>query len=75
MIAEHGLAMIEGMDESGSAYWARRSMASSSSTRFGCLTPDTNARRAEAPFNGLRAMLEAPAILMSCDLCKVVGQA
>jgi hypothetical protein len=42
---------------------------------FWLFDTDTNARRAEAPFNGLRAMLEAPAILMSCDLCKVVGQA
>ena len=75
MIAEHGVAMIEGMAGSGGAYWARAVDGELIQHSFWLFDTEENARPAEATFNSLRQMPEAPVILVSCDVCEVVGQA
>jgi hypothetical protein len=75
MITEHGVAMIQGMVGSADAYWARAVDGELIQHSFWLFDTEENARRAEATFNSLREMPEAPAIFVSCDVCKVVGQA
>ena len=76
MIAEHGVAMVQGMAGSAGGYWSR-------STDGGDLIQhslwlfdtEDHARAAEATFNTLRDMPEAPATFVSVDVCEVIGQA
>jgi hypothetical protein len=76
MIADHGVAMLHGLPGSSGAYWSR-------STRDGDLIQhsfwlfdtEANARAAEAIFNTLRDMPDAPAVFVSVDVCEVIGQA
>lgn len=75
MIAEHGVAMIHEMAGSAGAYWARALDGELIQHSFWLFDTEENARHAEATFNGLREMREAPAIFVSCDVCEVVGQA
>jgi hypothetical protein len=42
---------------------------------FWLFDSEEQARAAEATFNLLRTMTEAPATFISCDVCEVVGQA
>ena len=75
MIAEHGVAMIQGMAGSAEAYWARAVDGELIQHSFWLFDTEQNARQAETTFNSLREMPEAPAIFVSCDVCEVVGQA
>ena len=75
MIAEHGVAMIQGMAGSAEAYWARAVDGEFIQHSFWLFDTEQNARHAETTFNSLREMPEAPAIFVSCDVCEVVGQA
>jgi hypothetical protein len=75
MIADHGVAMIQGMAGSAEAYWARAVDGEPIQHSFWLFDTEENARQAEATFNGLRAMPDAPATFVSCDVCEVVGRA
>jgi hypothetical protein len=75
MIAERGVPMIHGMAGSAGAYWARAVDGELVQHSLWLFDTEENARKAEATFNSLREMPEAPAIFVSCDLCEVVGQA
>jgi hypothetical protein len=76
MITNQGIAMVQGMAGSSGGYWSR-------STSDGDLVQHTywlfdteeNARTAEAVFNTLRNMPDAPAVFVSVDVCEVIGQA
>ena len=62
------------MDGSEGAYWARAVDGELIQHSFWLFDTEANARRAEATFNSLREMPEAP-IFVSCDVSEVVGQA
>jgi len=76
MIGEHGVAMLQGMAGSAGGYWARtldgEDMIQHSVWLF---DTEANARGAEATFNTLRDMPDAPATFISVDVCEVIGQA
>jgi hypothetical protein len=76
MIATHGVAMLRGMAGSSAGYWSR-SAADGELTQhsFWLFDTEENARNAEATFNTLRAMPDAPATFVSVDVCEVIGQA
>ena len=73
MIAEHGVAMVEGMAGSTSAYWARALDGELVQHSFWLFDTEANGRNAEATFNRLREMPDAPATFVSVDVCEVVG--
>jgi len=76
MIKERGVAMLEGMAGSASGYWARTvDGAEVIQHSFWLFDGEQNARAAEATFNTLRDMPEAPAEFVSVDVCEVIGQA
>jgi hypothetical protein len=75
MIAEHGVAMIQGMAGSAEAYWARAVDGELIQQSFWLFDTEENPRKAKVTFNGLREMPDAPAMFVSCDVCEVVGQA
>ena len=76
MIASHGVAMIEGMAGAGDAYWSRsESEGGLIQHSFWLFDTEANARAAEAVFNTLRDMPDAPATFLSVDVCEVIGQA
>ena len=75
MIAEHGVQMIQGMAGSAGAYWARAVDGELIQHSFWLFDTEENARTAEATFNSLRDMPDAPAMFVSCDVSEVVGQA
>ena len=76
MVESHGIAMVQGMAGSSGGYWAR-------STDEGDLIQhsvwlfdtEENARTAEATYQTLRDMPDAPATFLSVDVCEVIGQA
>jgi hypothetical protein len=74
MIVEHGVSMIQAMAGSGDAYWARAVDGELVQHSFWLFDTEEHARSAEATFNTLRGMPEAPATFMSVDVCEVVGQ-
>jgi len=74
MIVEHGVSMIQAMAGSGEAYWARAVDGELVQHSFWLFDTEEHARNAEATFNTLRDMPEAPATFMSVDVCEVVGQ-
>ena len=76
MIDRHGVGMVQGMPGSAGGYWAR-STEGDDLTQHSVWLFDTedHARAAEATFNTLRDMPEAPATFLSVDVCEVVGQA
>ena len=76
MIAERGVAMLQGMDGSAGGYWAR-TLAEGEIIQhsFWLFDTEENARTAEATFNRLRDMPDAPATFVSVDVCEVVGRA
>ena len=76
MIAERGVAMLQGMDGSAGGYWAR-TLAEGEIIQhsFWLFDTEENARTAEATFNRLRDMPDAPATFVSVDVCEVVGHA
>lgn len=73
MIAEHGVAMVEAMAGSGSAYWARALDGELIQHSLWLFDTEQHARNAEATFNRLREMPDAPATFVSVDVCEVVG--
>ena len=76
MVGEHGVGMLKGMAGSAGGYWARtldgEDMIQHSVWLF---DTEANARGAEATFNTLREMPDAPATFISVDVCEVIGQA
>jgi hypothetical protein len=76
MLDQHGVAMLEGMPGSAGGYWARTvDDGDLIQHSFWLFDTEENARSAEATFNTLRGLPEAPAIFVSVDVCEVIGQA
>jgi hypothetical protein len=76
MVEAHGVAMLRGMAGSAGGYWAR-SLDGDDLIQHSFWVFDTeeNARGAEATFNSLRDMPEAPATFISVEVCEIIGQA
>jgi len=74
MIAQHGLPMVQGMAGAAGAYWARALDGDLIQHSFWLFNDEETARNAEATFNRLRDMPDAPATFVSADVCEVVGQ-
>jgi hypothetical protein len=75
MIGEHGAAMLRGMPGSVAGYWARSLEGDLVQHSFWLFETEEDARAAEATFNRLREMPDAPATFLSVDVCEVIGQA
>ena len=75
MIAEHGVAMLQGMTGSAGGYWARTVEGELIQHSFWLFETEDDARAAEATFSTLRDMPDAPATFVSVDVCEVVGHA
>ncbi len=75
MIAERGVAMLQGMAGSAGGYWARNVEGDDIQHSLWLFNTEEDARAAEATFNRLRDMPDAPATFVSVDVCEVVGQA
>ena len=76
MIGERGVAMLQGMAGSAGGYWARcLDGGDLVQHSFWLFDTEANAQAAEATFNTLRDMPEAPATFISVDVCEVIGQA
>ena len=76
MVGERGVAMLRGMAGSSDGYWAR-TLDGDEIIQHSVWLFDTeeNARSAEATFNTLREMPDAPATFVGVDVCEVIGQA
>jgi hypothetical protein len=76
LIGARGVAMVEGMSGSAGGYWSR-TLAEGETIQhsFWLFETEADARAAEAIVNTLRDLPEAPAELVSVDVCKVVGAA
>jgi len=74
MIGEGGVPMVRGMAGSAGGYWARSDGGDIIQHSFWLFDTEDNARAAEAVFSQLRNMPEAPATLISVDVCEVVGR-
>ena len=76
LIGDHGQAMLQGMTGSKGGYWARSIDGEDLIQHsFWLFDTEQNARSAEATFNSLREMPEAPAVFVSVNVCEVVGEA
>lgn len=75
MIGEGGVAMLQGMSGSKAGYWARNLNGDDIQHSFWLFATEENAREAEATFNTLRDMPDAPATFVSVDVCEIVGEA
>ena len=76
MIDQHGVGMLQGMAGCKGGYWARTLLDGDLVQHsFWLFEGEENARAAEATFNTLRDMPDAPASFVSVDVCEVVGQA
>ena len=75
MIDERGVAMLRAMTGSTGGYWARNIEGDDIQHSFWLFDTEENARAAEATFNRLRNMPDAPATVVSVDVCEVVGHA
>jgi hypothetical protein len=74
MIAKSGVPMVRGMAGSRAAYWARALDGEVVQHSIWLFDTEENARAAEATFNRLREMPEAPATFISVDVCEIVGE-
>jgi hypothetical protein len=75
MIGEHGVPMVRGMAGSAAGYWLRAIDGDDLIQHsFWLFEAEENARAAEATFNTLRGMPEAPATFISAEVCEVVGE-
>jgi hypothetical protein len=75
MINQYGVAMVQGMPGAAGGYWARAVVDGDLIQHsFWLFDGEENARAAEATFNTLRDMPDAPASFVSVDVCEVVGQ-
>jgi hypothetical protein len=76
MISEHGADMFRGMAGSRHAYWSRADDGSDLIQHsIWVFDAKENALEAQATFNTLRDMPDAPAEWVSCDVCEVIGEA
>ena len=75
MISDTGVAMLRGMIGSAGGYWARSHGDDIIQHSFWLFDTEENARAAEATFNMLRDMPDAPATFISVDVCEIVGRA
>jgi hypothetical protein len=75
MIGEIGVAMLRGMTGSAGGYWARSHAGDIIQHSFWLFDTEENARAAEATFNMLRDIPDAPATFISVDVCEIVGHA
>lgn len=76
MIGDHGEAMLQGMTGSNGGYWARTLRGGELIQHtFWLFDTEDHARSAEATFNTLREMPEAPAVFVSVEVCEIVGEA
>jgi len=76
MIGQHGVALLGSLAGSAGGYWARSGGGDELIQHsFWLFDSEEHARAAEAVFNTLREMPDAPATFVSVDVCEVVGQA
>lgn len=75
MLNQHGAAMLQGMAGSAGGYWARTLDGNIIQHSFWLFDTEETARAAEATFNTLRDLPDAPATFISVDVCEVIGQA
>ena len=73
MLGEWGVPMLKGMAGSAGGYWARSHKGDIIQHSFWLFDTEENARAAEATFNQLRDMPDAPATFISVDVCEIVG--
>ena len=76
MVQEHGPALVHGISGSAGAYWARAVDGDGELVQhsFWLFETESDARAAETVFNSLRGMPQAPAVLISADVCEVIAQ-
>lgn len=74
MVGERGAAMLQSMPGSSRGHWARSLDGDIVKHSFWLFDTQENARAAEAAFNRLRDMPDAPATFVSVDVCEVIGQ-
>ena len=76
MARERGPALVGGMSGSTIAYWARALDGRDKLVQhsFWLFETEEDARAAETVFNSLRDMPQAPAALISADVCEVIAQ-
>jgi hypothetical protein len=68
--------MLGGMAGSAGGWWSRAVDGDELIQHsFWLFDSEENARAAEATFNTLRDMPDAPATFLSVDVCEVIGQA
>jgi hypothetical protein len=75
MITAGGVPMVQGMTGSAAGYWARTIGGDIIQHSFWLFDTEENARVAEATFNQLRSMPDAPAAFLGVDVCEIVGHA
>ena len=76
MIEQGGVAMVNGFPGSRGGYWARSvDRDELVQHSFWLFDDEEGARAAEATYNTLRDMPNAPATFISVAVCEVVGQA
>jgi hypothetical protein len=76
MIADHGVAMLQGMAGASGGFWSRSdSDGDVIQHSFWLFDTEEHARTAEATFQTLRDMPDAPATFLSVELSEIVGQA
>ena len=71
MVREGGVAMLSGMSGSAGGYWARAVEGELVQHSFWLFDTEEDARAAEATFNTLRDMPDAPATFVSVDVCEL----
>ena len=76
MIDGGGVAMVNGLPGSRGGYWARTVDGDELIQHsFWLFDGEDGARAAEATYQALREMPDAPATFVSVEVCEVVGQA
>jgi hypothetical protein len=76
MIDGGGVAMVNGLPGSSGGYWARTVDGDELIQHsFWLFDGEDGARAAEATYQTLREMPDAPAAFVSVEVCEVVGQA
>jgi hypothetical protein len=76
MIERGGVAMVNGMPGSRGGYWARTVDGDDLVQHsFWLFDDEEGARAAEETYRTLRDMPNAPATLISVEVCEIVGQA
>jgi hypothetical protein len=73
LLGEWGVPMLKGMAGSAGGYWARSHEGDIIQHSFWLFDTEENARAAEATFNQLRDMPDAPATFISVDVCEIIG--